>query len=100
MIPLQQVLMLSFTLVLIATVGLCIRRDALTLFLCVELILNAANISFVGFARHVGNVQGHVAVLLIIALAAAEAAVGLALVIRLKKTGQPLLVEELTELKN
>ncbi|MCB0271491.1 MAG: NADH-quinone oxidoreductase subunit NuoK [Bdellovibrionales bacterium] len=99
MVPLDHVLLVSFALFLIGLVGLFLRKDALTIFLCVELLLNAANVAFVGVARSIGDVTGHVVVLIVIAVAAAEAAIGLSIVIRLHQNKKPLEVQKLNELK-
>lgn len=98
-VPLNHVLTLSFVLFLIGLVGIFLRKDALTIFLCVELLLNAANIAFVGVARSFGDVTGHVVVLIVIAVAAAEAAVGLSIVIRLFEDKKPMEVRKLNALK-
>ena len=79
-IPLSWVLALSAILFSVGTLGVVIRRNAIILFMCVELMLNAVNLAFVGLAPYAG-VQGQVYVFFVIAVAAAEAAVGLAIII-------------------
>jgi NADH-quinone oxidoreductase subunit K len=79
-IPLSWVLALSAILFAVGTLGVLIRRNAIILFMCVELMLNAVNLAFVGLAPYAG-VQGQVYVFFVIAVAAAEAAVGLAIII-------------------
>ena len=79
-IPLSWVLALSAILFSVGTLGVVIRRNAIILFMCVELMLNAVNLAFVGLAPHAG-IQGQVFVFFVIAVAAAEAAVGLAIII-------------------
>jgi NADH:ubiquinone oxidoreductase subunit K len=83
MIPLAWSLSLSAALFCIGLFGILLQRSALRLLIAVELILNAANINFVASAHHHGNADGLVFTLIIIALAAAEAAVGLAILIHL-----------------
>ncbi|HEV2148240.1 MAG TPA: NADH-quinone oxidoreductase subunit NuoK [Longimicrobiaceae bacterium] len=79
-IPLSWTLALSAILFSVGTFGVVIRRNAIILFMCVELMLNAVNLAFVGLAPYAG-IQGHVFVFFVIAVAAAEAAVGLAIII-------------------
>ena len=73
-------LILAAILFSLGVVGVCIRRNALILFMCVELMLNAANLAFVAFSRMIG-IEGQVFVFFVMTVAAAEAAVGLAIVI-------------------
>lgn len=98
-IPLAHILMFSMILFIIGVVGLFIRKDVLTIFLCIEIILNAANIVFIGVANNLGDQFGHVAALLVIAVAAAEAAIGLSIVIRLHHNNKSMEIEKLNELK-
>ena len=65
----------------IGLAGVLIRRNALIVLMCIELMLNAVNLSFVAFARRAGQLDGHLIVFFVMAVAAAEAAIGLALVI-------------------
>ena len=81
MLTLEQYLFLSAALFAIGLLGLMVRRNILVLFMCVELLLNAANLAFVAFSRFKGTLDGHVAGIFVIAVAAAEAGVGLAIVI-------------------
>jgi NADH-quinone oxidoreductase subunit K len=78
--PLNAALLLSAILFAIGTAGVVIRRNAIILFMCIELMLNAVNLAFVALSPYAG-VDGQVFVFFVIAVAAAEAAVGLALVI-------------------
>jgi NADH-quinone oxidoreductase subunit K len=79
-IPLSWVLALSAILFSVGTAGVLIRRNAIIIFMCVELMLNAVNLAFVGLSPYAG-VQGQVYVFFVIAVAAAEASVGLAIII-------------------
>ncbi len=90
---------MSFILFAIGLVGIFIRRDAITVFLSVEILLNAANVAFIGFARFRGDEFGQVAAFIVIAVAAAEAAVGLALVMRLSGQTENLELGGMRELK-
>ena len=79
-IPLSSSLALSAILFAIGAFGVLIRRNAIILFMCIELMLNAVNLAFVALSPYAG-VQGQVFVFFVIAVAAAEAAVGLAIII-------------------
>ena len=80
MIPLNAALFLSAILFSIGAAGVLVRRNAIVLFMCVELMLNAVNLAFVGLSPYAG-IEGQVFVFFVIAVAAAEAAVGLAIII-------------------
>ncbi len=77
---LQESLALSAILFVVGTVGVLIRRNAIVMFMCIELMLNAVNLTFVALSRQVG-IEGQIFVLFVMAVAAAEAAVGLAIII-------------------
>ncbi|MCB0327541.1 MAG: NADH-quinone oxidoreductase subunit NuoK [Bdellovibrionales bacterium] len=99
LVPLTHMMTLSFVLFSIGVAGVFIRKDVLTVFLCVELILNAANLAFVAVANAFGDEFGHVAVVTIIAIAAAEAAVGLSIVIKLHSDKKSMKLSSLNELR-
>ena len=86
MIPLSQSLVLSAILFSIGAAGVIVRRNAIILFMCVELMLNAVNLAFVAISPYAG-IDGQVFVFFVIAVAAAEAAVGLSIVICLPPLG-------------
>ena len=89
MVPSSYYLVLSAVLFTIGAVGVLVRRNAIVMFMCIEMMLNAVNLSFVAFSRHLNSLDGQVFVLMVMAVAAAEEAVGLGIVIsnfRLKKT--------------
>ncbi|MFH1017306.1 MAG: NADH-quinone oxidoreductase subunit NuoK [Pseudomonadota bacterium] len=98
-VPLSHVLAVSFLLFGIGVAGLFLRRDAITVFLSVEILLNAANVAFIGFAANRGDEFGHVAAFIVIATAAAEAAVGLSIVIQVSKKEESLNLSALKDLK-
>ena len=83
MAPLHHYVILSAVLFSIGAAGFVVRRNAIILFMCVELMLNAVNLSLVAFSRQRGVMDGQVMVLFIFAVAAAEVAVGLAILIAL-----------------
>jgi len=98
-VPLSHVLALSFVLLAVGSIGILTRRDAITVFLSVEIILNAANVAFIGFSRALGDEFGHVAAFIVIAIAAAEAAVGLAIIIGVGRVHESLLLDEIRDLQ-
>jgi NADH-quinone oxidoreductase subunit K len=82
---------LSLVLGALGLVGLMVRRNFVTVLMCIELILNAANLNFIAFSRHLGDLTGQVFAVFIITIAAAEAAIGLGIIValvRLKQTVQ------------
>ena len=89
MVPISWYLVLAAVLFAIGTVGALTRRNGITIFLSIELMLNSVNLTLVGYSRLLGDHTGQLVVFFVLAVAAAEAAVGLAIVIslfRLKKT--------------
>ena len=95
----RLVLWLSCGLLGLGVFGLLTRRHAIAILLSIELILNAASLNFVLFARRFGQVQGQATALFIIALAACEAAVGLAIVLALARTAKTTMADEATTLR-
>ena len=81
MIPTSYYLTLSALMFTIGAVGVILRRNAIVAFMCIELMLNAVNVSFVALSRSTGNLNGQIAVFFVMVVAAAEAAVGLAIII-------------------
>ena len=90
---------LSMFLFVTGALGVLIRRNALVLFMCIELMLNAVNIAFVAFARMHGAVAGHVAVLFVMIVAAAEVAIGLAIIVSIFRRKKSANVDDLSLLK-
>ena len=99
MIPLTYPILLSALLFIIGAVGIMIRRSAIMMFMCVELMLNAANILFIAFARAYGKMDGQIFVFFTITVAAAEVAVGLSLITAIYRTRHSIEVDDLHELK-
>jgi NADH-quinone oxidoreductase subunit K len=83
----------------IGTVGVLTRRNAIVIFMCVEMMLNAVNLTFIAFSRYLGNIDGQVFVFFIMTVAAAEAAVGLALMIAFYQNRESIDVEDLNVMK-
>jgi len=77
---LAETLVLSGVIFVLGTLGVIVRRNAIVMFLCIELQLNAVNLTFVAFSRYTG-IEGQIFVFFVMAVAAAEAAVGLAIII-------------------
>jgi len=99
MIPIQAPLILAALLFAIGLIGVLMKRNALIVMMCVELMLNAANLTFLAFARQRGDVGGHAIAFFVIAVAAAEAAVGLAVVIAIYRTRGALNVDVVRTLR-
>ena len=99
MVPETYYIALSAILFTIGALGVLIRRNALIIFMSVELMLNAANLAFVAFANTYGQLSGQIIVFFVIAVAAAEVAVGLALIVAIFKTKQSIDVDGMSSLK-
>ena len=99
MIPLSHYLIVSAVLFAIGTAGVFLRRNLITILLAIEIMLNAVNLTFVAFGRQQGSVDGQIIVFFVIAVAAAEAAVGLAIVIGLYRHRESLNPDAFASLK-
>ncbi|MSM39755.1 MAG: NADH-quinone oxidoreductase subunit NuoK [Geobacter sp.] len=99
MLSLHSYLILSAILFSIGTVGVLVRRNAIVIFMCVELMLNSVNLTFIAFSKYLGNIDGQVFVFFVMTVAAAEAAVGLALMIAFYKNRESIDVEDLRLMK-
>jgi len=99
MVPLDYYLILSAILFVIGVSGVVIRRNIIVILMSVELMLNAVNLTFVAFARSLGSMDGQVIVLFVMTVAAAEAVVGLAIVIAVFRHRQTLDPQEMQLLK-
>ena len=99
MITLNHYLFLSAILFSIGTAGIFLRRNLITLLLSVEIMLNAVNLSFVAMGRFNGSVEGQIITFFVMTVAAAEAAVGLAIVIALFRHRETLSPDAFTSLK-
>jgi NADH-quinone oxidoreductase subunit K len=95
---LTESLVLSGLLFTIGTLGVLVRRNAIIMFLCIELMLNAVNLSFVALSRYVG-IEGQVFVFFVMTVAAAEAAVGLAIIISIFRHYETVNVDNFNLLK-
>ena len=99
MVPLSYYLVLSAILFSLGVVGFLIKRNIITLFMSIELMLNAVNLAFVAFAGHWKSLNGQVFVFFVMVVAAAEAAVGLAIIIAVFRTRETLNVDRVNLLK-
>ena len=98
-IPLAWTLALSGLLFLIGVVGVLVRRNALIIFMAIELMLNAGNLAFVAFARQLNSLDGQIFVFFVMTVAAAEVAVGLAIIVNLFRLRESVFVDEINLLK-
>jgi NADH-quinone oxidoreductase subunit K len=95
----QHAVLLSVVLFTLGALGVFLRRNVITIFMCIELMLNAVNLAFVAFSRSLGTFDGQVLVFFVMTVAAAEAAVGLAIVIALHRHRDTLDVDSFNLLK-
>jgi NADH-quinone oxidoreductase subunit K len=98
-IPLSWYLLLSAALFCLGIVGFLIKRNLITMFMCIELMLNAVNLSFVTFAHEWHQVRGQIFVFFVMMVAAAEAAVGLAIIIAVFRARATLAVDRIDLMK-
>ena len=98
-VPLEAYLAVSGLLFLIGVVGVLVRRNALVIFMCIELMLNAANLAIVAFADRLQQTDGQVFVFFVMAVAAAEVGIGLALIVNVFRARQTVYVDEVNLLK-
>jgi NADH-quinone oxidoreductase subunit K len=99
MIPINHALLLSAVLFAIGAFGVFLRRNVITVFMCIELMLNAVNLSFVAFSRSLGTLDAQILVFFVMTVAAAEAAVGLAIILALQRHKDTLDVDAFNVLK-
>ncbi|HQV78215.1 MAG TPA: NADH-quinone oxidoreductase subunit NuoK [Chitinophagales bacterium] len=98
-IPIQWYIFLSITLFCIGVLGVLFRRNAIIIFMCVELMLNATNLLMVAFSRYLGDTGGQVFVFFVMVVAAAEVAVGLAILMMIFKNTKSTDIDTLNRLK-
>jgi NADH-quinone oxidoreductase subunit K len=92
-------LLLAAALFSIGTVGVLVRRNPLVMFMCIELMLNAVNLSFVALARRLGDIDGQTVVLFVLVVAAAEVVVGLGIIVAIMRRRQGATADDLAVLK-
>ncbi|HFB99141.1 MAG TPA: NADH-quinone oxidoreductase subunit NuoK [Bryobacterales bacterium] len=98
-VPLAWYLILSAILFVLGIAGFLFRRNLITMFMSIELMLNAVNLSFVAFSYKFGRVDGHIFTFFVMVVAAAEAAVGLAIILAVFRRRRTLAVDEINSLK-
>ena len=98
-VPISWFLILGAILFTIGTIGVLVRRNVIVIFLSIELMLNAVNLVFVSFARQLHSVDGQVVVFFVMTVAAAEAAVGLAIILSVFRNRETVNVDELNLLR-
>jgi NADH-quinone oxidoreductase subunit K len=98
-VPVSHVLALSVILFGLGAAGFIVRRNIITIFMCIELMFNAVNLAFIAFSRYLGNLDGQIFVFFVIVVAAAEAAVGLAIIIAVQRNRQTLSIDDLDSMK-
>lgn len=99
MLPVSYYIGLSAVLFTIGALGVLIRRNSIVIFMSIELMLNAANLAFVAYARVYGAVSGQIFVFFVMTVAAAEVAVGLALIVAIFNTKQSIDVDQMNSMK-
>ncbi|MGC2239664.1 MAG: NADH-quinone oxidoreductase subunit NuoK [Acidimicrobiia bacterium] len=98
-VPVDWYMGLAAALFLIGALGILLRRNALVMFMCIELMLNAVNLTLVSAGRAMNDMNGQVAVFFILVVAAAEVVVGLAIIVAIFRRRSTASVDELSELK-
>ncbi len=99
MLSSQHVLWVSLAMFTIGALGMLVRRNALVMFMSVELVLNAGNLNFIGFSRFLPDPVGQIFAVFVIVIAAAEVAVGLAIVLALYRNRDSVMVDEASQMK-
>jgi NADH-quinone oxidoreductase subunit K len=99
-VPLSWYLILSAILFSLGAAGFLIRRNIITVFMSIELMLNAVNLTFVTFSYQLKQVDGHIFTFFVMVVAAAEAAVGLAIILTVFKNRATLQIDEISSMKN
>ena len=99
MVPVSAYLIVAMVIFGIGTLGVLISRNIIIMFMCVELMLNAANLALIAFSKALGVMDGHAFVFLVLTVAAAEAAVGLAMVLDIYRNRETINIDKFNILK-
>jgi len=99
MVPISYYLVLSAILFCLGVAGFLLKRNIITIFMSIELMLNAVNLAFIAFSRQLGNLDGQLFVFFVIVVAAAEATVGLAIIIALYRNRESLSIDDVDSMK-
>jgi len=98
-LPISYFLILSAILFSLGVIGVIVRRNAIVIFMSVELMLNAVNLTFIAFSNYWNNIEGQIFVFLVMVVAAAEVAVGLAIIVAIFRIRETVHVDEIKLLK-
>src|SRR2546421_12224414 len=98
-VPTENYLILSGVLFTIGVIGVLVKRTPIVIFMCIELMLNAVNLSFVALGRHFGHVNGQMYVIFVMAVAAAEVSIGLGIIVAIFRTKETIDIDEVNLLK-
>jgi NADH-quinone oxidoreductase subunit K len=98
-VPTVYVIGLSAVLFALGVTGVLVRRNVIVIFMSIELMLNAANLAFIAFAREAGSMEGQIFVFFVIAVAAAEVAVGLALIVAIYRSRGTIDIDEISSMR-
>jgi len=99
MVSLNYFLILAAILFSLGVIGFVMKRNLITMFMSIELMLNSVNLTFVAFSRHINSLSGQIFVFFVMVIAAAEAAVGLAIIVALYRNRESLSVDEVDRMK-
>jgi len=99
-IPIEYYLILAGVLFAIGILGVIIRRNAIVIFMAIEIMLNSVNLTFIAFSSYLCDISGQVFVFFVMAVAAAESAIGLAIILALFRKKQTIYVDEVNTLKH
>ncbi len=99
MVPIEYYIVVSAIMFTLGALGVLVRRNAIIIFMSIELMLNAANLAFVAFSRQFNELNGQVFVFFVMTVAAAEVAVGLALIVAIFRTKNSIDVDQMSSLK-
>ncbi|NOX38694.1 MAG: NADH-quinone oxidoreductase subunit NuoK [Calditrichaeota bacterium] len=98
-IPISHFLILSAILFSLGVIGVTIRRNAIVIFMSIELMLNAVNLTFLAFSNYLNNVEGQIFVFMVMVVAAAEVAVGLAIIVAIFRLRETVHVDDIKLMK-
>ncbi len=99
MVPTSYYMVLSAILFIVGVMGVLVKRNPIVIFMCIELMLNAANLSFVALGRHFGQINGQMYVIFALAVAAAEVSVGLGIIIAIFRAKETINIDEVNLMK-
>ncbi len=98
-VPTEYYLVLSALLFTTGVIGVLVKRNPIVIFMCIELMLNAVNLTFIALGRHYGQVAGQMYVIFVMAVAAAEVAIGLGIIVAIFRTRETIDIDEVNLMK-